>query len=518
MSIYPPPKQHNGYLNTIFNSTDYIPTASAGDGLTIAQIDAKYLKNSGIVVSSASTTFNSSVNISGLATVDNLNTKKYAENLVSALWSSSQTFSFNDGMVYTLVSNDTVMTSLSISDIPTDPSKSYKFTFIIKPDTLDSPFYLNTNKIFVNNNYIPLYGLENVSLPQTYTYLIQEIKVINTSTISIPSFCAFTNISGFGYKSPPRPPLTISTLLTINDYKFMICIRYDLNGKLYIGMESGIILSFINNVLSIVAGNGNTGYSGDGGQASNALIGDARGIDFDKSGNIYFTDYTNHVIRKIDINSGIISTIAGTSGSRGNSGSGGQATIALLNQPNDLIIDKNGIIYFTCMAGNVINKIDNDGILTTLVGTSSTGYSGDNGQAILAKLSLPRQLYLNQTNMNLYFVDGGNNAIRKVDLNSGIITTVIANLNVARGVTMDSIGNLYIAELAKITKIDLNGVVTLFAGNDTRNNAKASDGDGGDPTLATFGQSLYLIFDNFGDLLIVDYYHRVVRKINLGEQ
>jgi sugar lactone lactonase YvrE len=424
-------------------------------------------------------------------------------------------------MVYTLASNDTPMTSLSINDIPDTPLKSYNFTFIIQPITVDSPYYLKppTDVIIINGKKTPFYGLENVSLPATYTYLIQEIKVINTSTTATPSFSAFTNVSGLGYTPPPPPPqLIISTILTNNDYNFLTCIRYDLNGNLYIGLTNGIILSFINNVFTIVAGNGNSGYSGDGGQAYDALVGDPRGIDFDKSGNIYFTDYAHHVIRKIDIISGIISTIAGTSGSSGNTGSGGQSTLALLNQPHDLIIDKNDIIYFSCRGGNVINKIDTDGILTTLVGTGSSGYTGDNAQAISANINAPCQLYLNQTIMNLYFADGNNGAIRKVDLNSGIITTVIANLNVVRGLVFDSAGNLYIAELAKITKIDLNGIKTTFAGRDQRNDNVASDGDGGDPTLATFGQCFYLIFDKFGDLIICDFFHKVVRKINTGEQ
>jgi hypothetical protein len=421
-------------------------------------------------------------------------------------------------MIYTLASNDTPMTSLSINDIPDTPLKSYNFTFIIQPITVDSPYYLKPNKniISVNNKSIPLYGLENVSLPATYTYLIQEIKVINTSTTATPSFSAFTNVSGFGY-TPPPPPLIISTILTNNNYSFMDCLRYDSNGNLYIGMENGIILSFINNIFTIVAGNGNIGYSGDGGQGSDALIGYPRGIDFDKSGNIYFTDYTHHVIRKIDIISGIISTISGTSGSSGNTGSGGQSTLALLNQPHDLIIDKNDIIYFSCRGGNVINKIDTDGILTTLVGTGSSGYTGDNTQAISANINAPCQLYLNQTIMNLYFADGNNSAIRKVDLNSGIITTVIANLDVVRGLVFDSAGNLYIAERINISKIDLNGIKINFAGTGSRG-TNGSDGDGADPTLATFGQCFYLIFDKFGDLIICDFFYKTVRKINTGEQ
>jgi hypothetical protein len=103
MSVYPPPKSRNGSLNTIFNKEDYVQKNTLGGGGTSQAFnDARYLKNSGTVVSSASTTFNSSLNVAGLATIDNLNisgllnTKKQADNLVSAPFSASQTYSFND--------------------------------------------------------------------------------------------------------------------------------------------------------------------------------------------------------------------------------------------------------------------------------------------------------------------------------------------------------------------------------------------------------------------------------------
>ena len=200
MSIYPPPKQHNGSLNSIFNRDDYIKDeSSSSTGTTQAFNDGRYLKNTGVVVSSASTTFNSSVNIAGLATIDNLNAKKSTDALVSATFSASQTYSFLTGMVYTLASNSTTTTTLSITDIPTTPQQSYIFTFIIQPTTANSPYHIvpNTNFISVNTLSTPLYGLQNAILPKEFTYIVQQITVINTSTTTNPAFISFTSISGY---------------------------------------------------------------------------------------------------------------------------------------------------------------------------------------------------------------------------------------------------------------------------------------------------------------------------------
>jgi hypothetical protein len=525
MSIYPSPKTRNGSLNLIFNNTDYIQTASAGSGgLTIAQNDARYLRNSGTVVSSGSTTFNSSVNIAGLATIDNLdisgllNTKKQADTLVSASFSASQTYSFNDAMIYTLASNDTPMTSLSINDIPTTPLKSYKFTFIIKPDTLDSPFYLKPNKnvISVNNESIPLYGLENISLPATYTYLIQEIKVINTSTTATPSFSAFTNVSGFGYTPPPSTPLIISTILTDTQYGGFNCLGYDSNGILYLG-SSGIIQKYVNNTLISVIGNRTSGNSGDGGQGSNALIGNIFSIKFDSKGNLFFTDNQNHVIRKMDLN-GIITTIAGT-GTSGTTTNGIQANTALLNQPRSLIFDQNDNMYFSSYGNKVINKIDTTGIITTIAGTSGTsGFTS-------TTFSTPTQLAFDKNESFLFVADRFNNAIRKVDINSGAITTVAGNgsngssgdgsqatsavLSAPVAMLIDLEGNIIIGEFRKVRKVDLNGIITTIAGTGNGGNT----GDGGNAIDATFGQVYNLAFDSIGNIILADLGNKSVRKI-----
>ena len=204
MSIYQAPVQHNGSLNSTFNSTDYAQTAYKS-GLSLADTDARYLKNAGIVVSSASTTFNNSITIAGQTNVSNLsvsallNAKQFTDALVSATFSAAQTYSFNNGMVYTLTSNSTTTTTLAITDLPTTPQQSYIFTFIIQPSATNSPYWIKPNTNFISANGIstPLFGLQNAALPAAYTYIVQQVTVINTSTTTSPNFITFTSVSGY---------------------------------------------------------------------------------------------------------------------------------------------------------------------------------------------------------------------------------------------------------------------------------------------------------------------------------
>ena len=204
MSIYSAPIKHNGSLNSTFNATDYAQTASKS-GITLSDTDARYLRNSGTVVSSASTTFNNAVNIAGVATLANLSVsglvsaKQATDSLVSASFSAAQTYSFLTGMVYTLASNSTTTTTLAITDLPTTPQQSYIFTFIIQPTTANSPYWIkpNTNFISVNGGSVSLYGLQNIAVSAAFTYMVQQVTVINTSTTTTPSFISFISLSTY---------------------------------------------------------------------------------------------------------------------------------------------------------------------------------------------------------------------------------------------------------------------------------------------------------------------------------
>lgn len=235
----------------------------------------------------------------------------------------------------------------------------------------------------------------------------------------------------------------------------------------------------VNGVITTVAGTGIAGYSGDGSFAVNAKINFPLGIKIDNENNIYFVDNNNHCIRKINTN-GIISTVAGT-GLSGYTGDGSLATNAKLNLPQDLAIDTNNNLYITDSYNNRIRKVDPNGIITTIAGTGSSWYnvSGDGGQAINAEISYVTNIYIDQNN-NIYFTDWQNHLIRKIN-SDGIISTIAgigisgytgdnglaigAKLNHPTGLTIIN-GNLYFADRDnyRIRKIDTNGIITTYAG------------------------------------------------------
>jgi hypothetical protein len=209
MSIYPAPKEHNGSLNTVFNRDDYdyVQTSNSSSGTTQAQNDSRYLRNSGIVVSSGATTFNNSVDIEGLATLNNLEvsslfkSKQFTDSLNIATFSSQLSFSFNNGLVYYLDINSTTITSISFTDIPETQQQTYIFTFIMKPASYSSynPAYLqvSSNTVAINGQSTSLFGLSNVTFPSSYTYIIQQITLINMSTTANPNFISLTSLSAY---------------------------------------------------------------------------------------------------------------------------------------------------------------------------------------------------------------------------------------------------------------------------------------------------------------------------------
>ena len=147
-------------------------------------------------------------------------------------------------------------------------------------------------------------------------------------------------------------------------------------------------------IIQTVVGTGAGGYTGDGGPATQALIGEAYGCAFDTAGNLYISDGRTHTIRRIDKDSGIITTVAG-SGRQGYSGDGGPATEATLDNLYSLDVDTNGDIYVVDRLNAAIRKVDAaTGIITTVVGTGVPGYSGDGGPGVLAQLREPNDCFL----------------------------------------------------------------------------------------------------------------------------
>ena len=223
--------------------------------------------------------------------------------------------------------------------------------------------------------------------------------------------------------------------------------------------------------ITTFAGKNATGYTGDGGQATAALLNNPVGVAIDKAGNVYIADDHNNAIRKVYVTTGIISTVAGGNVVAGRAGDGGPATAAELSLPIGVAFDTAGNMFIADSRNNVIRKVNaTTQVISTFAGGTTRGYTGDGGLAVNAKLDSPERISFDNAN-NLYISDYYNNVIRKVDAVTGIITTVAgdgtgagtsgtgayggddgpataAQLHLPHGVAFDASHRMYIADRA----------------------------------------------------------------------
>lgn len=280
--------------------------------------------------------------------------------------------------------------------------------------------------------------------------------------------------------------------------------------------------------IETIAGTGAGGYSGDDGPATNAQLLWPTDVAIDKDGNVYIADHENYRIRKIDKNTGIITTVIGT-GVPGYSGDNGSATEARIDHPHGMTIDKYGNIFIADTYNHCIRKITKStGIITTIAGTGFDGYSGDGGPAMEAQLSSPYGITVDTVG-NIYIADRNNNCIRKVTVATGNISTIAgtgvggfsgdevpaseAELYHPSDVCLDKNENLYIADYRnhRIRKVDkVTGIISTIAGTGT-------PGFSGDTGIATGAQLNYPIgvtIDAVENIYIAEYVNHCVRKIN----
>jgi sugar lactone lactonase YvrE len=239
----------------------------------------------------------------------------------------------------------------------------------------------------------------------------------------------------------------------------------DASGNIYIANGNRIRKVDKSGTITTIAGNGSSGYSGDGGPATSAELSYPCGVALDASGNIYIADAIDNCIRKVDV-SGDITTVAGN-GTMGCSGDDGPATSAELSAPAGVTVDAAGNLYIADCSNNRIRKVDKKGFVTTIAGNGARGYSGDGGPAIDSELNSPTGLVMD-TSENIYIIDTGNNRIRKVD-KKGFITTIAGNglmdysgdggpatsadLFYPYGVAVDTAGNLFVTEKSVIREV-----------------------------------------------------------------
>jgi DNA-binding beta-propeller fold protein YncE len=284
-------------------------------------------------------------------------------------------------------------------------------------------------------------------------------------------------------------------------------------------IEPGLIVT--------LAGTGGTGYAGDGGPAHLAVLGEPFGCDFDVQGHLYLCDSKNNTVRRVDKDTGVITTVVGA-GEEGYSGDEGPAVQATLNQIYSLVVGANGDIYVIDRLNAAVRKVDAaTGIITTVAGTGQPGYSGDGGPGALAQLREPNDCFLDGKG-GLLIADIQDQRIRRLDLATGIIDTFAgdgekvragdglpalrASIFGARAVCMDSKGNTYIAEREGngIRKVDANGIMSNYAGTGQR----GYEGDGGSALEATWGAPKAIRCDAQDNLIVVDTENHAIRGID----
>ena len=277
--------------------------------------------------------------------------------------------------------------------------------------------------------------------------------------------------------------------------------------------------------IATVAGNATSGYSGDGGPASEAQLANPCKIATDKTGNLFIADQVNSRIR--EVSGGNINTVAGN-GTAGYTGDGGAATSADISDPCGVVVDTSGNVYFsqTDPPNSAVREAPASGNISTITGTSSgAGFSGDGGTATNAQVNAPTALARDSSG-TLYIADSLNNRVRIIDSNGNISTKAgngiaqyagdgqlawRASLNSPQGVAVDAAGNLYIADTLNhcIRKVAGN-IMSTFAGTCL---SGGFSGDGGPATKAQLNYPKDVAVDASGNVFIADTYNFRIRLV-----
>ena len=237
-------------------------------------------------------------------------------------------------------------------------------------------------------------------------------------------------------------------------------VTVDPAGNLYIADSWNDRIRKAATLITTAAGTGSPSFYGDNGPATAAAVAFPSGVYLDDAGDLYIADQSNNRVRIINALTGYIGTVAGN-GTAGTVANGGQATATPVSAPYSVIVDTSGNIYISQPNSNVVRKVSPSGVISPYAGTGAAGYSGDGAAATSAELDYPTALALDSSG-DLYIADSWNDVIREVNASSGVITTVVgdgtagfspdgtaatsANLMLPMGLAFDKSGNLYVSD------------------------------------------------------------------------
>lgn len=365
----------------------------------------------------------------------------------------------------------------------------------------------------------PLYYPFSVAAESTGSFLIADFS--NNVIRRVTTAGLIVTVAGDGSKviSPNGVAATSAVLASPTK------VAFDQSGNLLIADWNNHLVERVNistGALAAIAGIGRSAYTGDNVPAVSSALNFPQGLTVDGSGNIYISDAFNFRIRKVST-SGIITTIAGT-GQSGYQGDGGLATAALLSVPQGLRFDAAGDLVFADSNNNVVRMITPQGIIKTIAGTGAAGYNRDGILATQALLSAPTDVCFDSAG-NLYIADSGNNRIRRVSVNNTITTVagtgvggfsgdgpaISVELLTPTGINFDGNGNLIIADRNnnRIRLLTPGGVLKTIAGD----GVERLLGDGGLATIASLAAPEGVAIDNAGDIYIADSRNDRIRLI-----
>ncbi len=383
-------------------------------------------------------------------------------------------------------------------------------------------------------------GAGNLYIADTFNHRIRRIDAAEIITTVAGTAAAGFDGGGFdrgGFSGDGGPAAQARLMFPQN-------VAADGAGSLYIADSGNHRIRRIDaaGAITTFAGTGESGFSGDGGPATQAQLSSPGGAALDEAGNLYIADNGNQRIRRVDA-AGTIATVAGT-GESGFDGDGGPVTQALLSGPRGVAVDKEGNFYIADSGNHRIRRVDSAGIVTTVAGTLERG---DGGPASQAQLNEPAGAAVDETG-NLYIADTFHHRIRRVD-SAGIIATaagtgegqdmvppvwipvslaaagsgavglngdgvpaVETRLTHPYGVAADEAGNLYVADTGnnRIRRVNSMGIVTTVAGTGD----SGFDGDGGPASQAQLSNPLGVAADYAGNFYIADTLNHCIRRVD----